>query len=152
MDTKTQLQTDLKEAMKAQDATTRDTLRLLTAAIKQAEVDGQTTLDEEGVQAVLQKQAKQRRESIAEYQKADRADLLAKEQSELTVIERYLPQMLSAEEITALVQQAIAETGATSPKQVGLVMNKLMPAVKGKADGRLVNTIVNTTLGQIGNL
>jgi uncharacterized protein len=152
MDTKTRLQTDLNEAMKSQNAAVRDTLRLMMAAIKQAEVDSRQSLDENGVQEVLLKQAKQRRESIAEYGKGGRDDLVAKEQAELAIIDQYLPQMMSAEEVATLAQQAIAETGATSAKQMGAVMSKLMPKVKGKADGKLVNEVVNDLLGQIGNL
>lgn len=152
MDTKTRLQTDLNEAMKSQNAAVRDTLRLMMAAIKQAEVDSRQPLDENGVQEVLLKQAKQRRESIAEYGKGGRDDLVAKEQAELAIIDQYLPQMMSAEEVATLAQQAIAETGATSAKQMGAVMSKLMPQVKGKADGKLVNEVVNGLLGQIGNL
>ncbi len=152
MDTKAQLQTDLKEAMKSQDLQTRDTLRLIMAAIKQAEVDGRKTLDEAAVQDVLLKQAKQRRESMAEYGKGGRDDLVAKEQAELVVIERYLPQMMSAEEIAVFAREAIAQTGATDAKQMGAIMAKLMPNVKGKADGRLVNQVVTDILGQMGSL
>ena len=152
MDTKTKLQTDLNEAMKSQNAAVRDVLRLMMSAIKQAEVDKRQPLDEAAVQEVLQKQAKQRRESISEYGKGGRDDLVAKEQAELAIIEQYLPQMMSAEEVTLLAKQAIAEAGATSAKQMGAVMGKLMPKVKGKADGKLVNEVVNDLLGQIGNL
>jgi uncharacterized protein len=152
MDTKTRLQTDLNEAMKSQNTAVRDTLRLMMAAIKQAEVDNRRPLDENGVQEVLLKQAKQRRESIAEYGKGGRDDLVAKEQAELAIIDQYLPQMMSAEEVATLAQQAIAETGATSAKQMGVVMSNLMLKVKGKADGKLVNEVVNGLLGQIGSL
>ena len=106
---------NLKEAMKSKDNATRDTLRLLNAAIKQIEVDGGKALDEEGVQAVLMKQAKQRRESISEYEKAGRTDLSDPEKIELAIIEKYLPQMLGRDEIEAIAKTVIAEVGADNP-------------------------------------
>ena len=141
-----QLNEDVKNAMRNKDTETRDTLRLLLAAIKQEEIDSQTTLDDAGVQAVINKQAKQRRESIDDYTKANRLDLVAEEEQQLTIIERYLPQMMSREEVEALAKAAIAETGVTDAKGMGQVMGKLMPQVKGKADGRLVNEVVRDLL------
>lgn len=146
MNIKESLSADLKSAMREGDNATRDVLRLLQAAIKQVEVDGGKALDDEGTLAVLQKQAKQRRESIAEYEKGGRAELSQQEQSELAIIERYLPQMMGTDEITALVQAAIAETGVTNVQGMGKLMGKLMPLVKGKADGQLVNQIVRSLL------
>jgi uncharacterized protein len=146
MDTKAQIQADLKEAMRTGDTATRDTLRLLGAAIKQVEVDGQAVLDDTAVQAILMKQAKQRRESITEYTKAGREDLVGKEQEELAIIERYLPKMLGREEIIALATPIIAALGATDAKSMGAVMGQLMPQVKGKADGQLVNQVVRELL------
>ncbi|MEM7803231.1 MAG: GatB/YqeY domain-containing protein [Chloroflexota bacterium] len=137
---------DIKAAMKAKDVETRDTLRLLSAAIKQADVDGGQPLDNEAVQSIVMKQAKQRRESIVEYEKAGRDDLVEPEKKELAVIEKYLPKMMDADEIRVLAAAAIAETGATSPKQMGAIMGKLMPQVKGKADGKLVNQVVRELL------
>ena len=119
---------------------------MVQAAIKQVEIDDRVTLDDAAVEQVLTKQAKQRRESIAEYTKAGRDDLVEQEQYELEIIEAYLPQMMSREEIEVLVKQAIADTGATSSKDMGKVMGKLMPQVKGKADGRLVNEVVRDLL------
>ncbi len=141
-----QLNEDVKNAMRAKDTETRDTLRLLLAAIKQEEIDNQVTLDDAGVQAVINKQAKQRRESIEEYTKANRLDLAEEEQQQLVIIERYLPQMMSREEVEAIAKQVIAETGVTDAKGMGQVMGKLMPQVKGKADGRLVNEVVRELL------
>jgi uncharacterized protein len=146
MDTKAQIQADLKEAMRTGDTATRDTLRLLGAAIKQVEVDGQAVLDDTAVQAIIMKQAKQRRESITEYTKAGREDLVSKEQQELAIIERYLPKMLGREEIIALATPIIAALGATDTKSIGAVMGQLMPHVKGKADGQLVNQVVRELL------
>ncbi|MCA9980835.1 MAG: GatB/YqeY domain-containing protein [Anaerolineales bacterium] len=146
MDIKTQIQQDMKDAMKAGDTQTRDTLRMLSAAIKQIEVDSQQTLDNTAVQTTLMKQAKQRRESISEYDKAGRDDLVQQEQLELAVIERYLPQMMSREEIIAIAQPIITELGASSPKEMGAVMGRVMPQVKGKADGKLVNQVIRDLL------
>lgn len=140
------LQADIKTAMREKDTQTRDTLRLLMTAVKQIEVDEQISLDDKGITAVLTKQAKQRRESIAEYEKADRADLAKVEKAELAVIERYLPKMMSREEIHELASKIVAETGVSDPKGMGQVMGKLMPLVKGKADGRVVNEVVREIL------
>lgn len=146
MDTSEQLRADLKEAMRGGDTEKRDVLRFLLAAVKQVEVDEQKTLDEAGVQQVLQKQAKQRRESIADYSKAGRQDLVDEEEAQLAVIESYLPRQMSREEIAALAGAAIAATGAHGPQDMGKVMGQLMPQVKGKADGRLVNEVVRDLL------
>jgi uncharacterized protein YqeY len=146
MSLKEQLKQDTITASKAGDKQKRDILRMVQAAIKQVEVDERVTLEDEGVLKVLTKQAKQRRESIAEYTKAGRDDLVGQEEYELGVIETYLPKMLSREEIEVLAKQAVADTGAATPKDMGKVMGKLMPQVKGKADGRLVNEVVRDLL------
>lgn len=142
-----QIQQDIKAAMLAKDTDTRNTLRLLSAAVKQADVDGGGPIGESEVETIVVKQAKQRRESIEEYEKAGRDDLAAPEKVELAIIEKYLPQQMSPDEIRALVSAVITETGADSPKGMGMVMGKLMPQVKGKADGKLVNQIVRELLG-----
>jgi uncharacterized protein YqeY len=141
-----QLNSDLKDAMKAKDSATRDTLRLLLAAVKQVDVDQQTTLNDDGIQSLLIKQAKQRQESITAYEGADREDLAAPERMELQIIEKYLPKMMSRDEILVLASEIIRETGASGPQAIGAVMGKLMPHVKGKADGRLVNDVVRELL------
>lgn len=143
---KEQLNADVKDAMRSGDKEKRDTLRLLQAAIKQEEIDGQTTLDDAGVQAVLTRQAKQRRESIADYEKAGRPELAEEERRQLVIIESYLPQMMDREEIEQLAVQAIAEVNASDVKDMGKVMGRLMPQLKGKADGRLVNEVVQGLL------
>jgi len=145
---KEQLQTDMKEAMRSGNKEKRDTIRLLLAAIKQVEVDEQKELDDAGVQNVIMKQAKQRRESIAEYEKAGRVDLVAVEKSELDIIESYLPQMMSREEIEVAAVKCIADIGATGSKDMGKVMGKLIPQLKGKADGRMVNDVVRSLLNE----
>ena len=148
MPLKDRLNDDLKNAMRSGDSARRDTLRHLLAAVKQVEVDTRKELSEADVEQVLAREAKRRRESIEGFQKGRRADLVSKEQSELQLIESYLPQQMSRTEIEALARQAIAETGAQSPAQVGAVMQRLMPQVKGKADGKLVNQVVRELLAQ----
>ena len=111
---KERLQTDMAAAMREGDNARRDTIRMLMAAVKQIEVDERRTLDDTAVQDVISKQAKQRRESIADAEKAGRADLVAQEQAELTLIEQYLPQMMSREELRTLAAQIIGETVETS--------------------------------------
>ena len=146
MTLKEQLRLDMTDAMRAGDNAMRDTLRLLLAAIKQTEVDEKRTLSDEDVQAVLRKQAKQRRESIADYERAGRDDIADREKAELLIIESYLPQMMSREEIAELAAQSIAQLNASGPEDTGRVMGSLMPQVKGKADGRLVNEVVRELL------
>jgi uncharacterized protein len=146
MDLKEKLRADMAEAMKTGDVATRDVLRMLLAAVKQTEVDRQTTLDDSGVADVLAKQAKQRRESMADYEKAGRSALMDQEQAELRIIERYLPKLMTREEIEALAAAIIADLGVTDSKGMGQVMAKLMPQVKGQADGRLVNEVVRQLL------
>ena len=148
MNLKDQLNADLKDALKSGDETRKITLRSLLAAIKQVEIDGQTTLDEPAIHAILQKEAKSRRESIADAQKAERADLVAAGEAELKFIEAYLPQMLTRDELEALAQAAIAEAGVTDVKQLGAVMKLLTPRTKGRADGKLVNEVVRQILGE----
>lgn len=146
MTLKEQLTAELKTAMRGGNVERRDTIRLLQAAIKQEEIDNQVTLDDEGVTAVLLKQAKQRRESIADYTKAGREDLADEEQRQLAIIETFLPQMMSREEVEKVARQVITDLGVTDAKGMGQVMGRLMPQVKGKADGRIVNEVVRDLL------
>jgi hypothetical protein len=143
---KDRIQEDLKAAMKAGDAAKRDALRLLTSAFKQEEIDKQITLTEEQAIAVLMKEASKRRDTISELVKAGRTENVGKEQDELALIEAYLPQQMSREEIEAEVRTAMAETGATSAKDMGTLMKVLMPRTKGRADGKLVNDVVKALL------
>ncbi|MBK7896188.1 MAG: GatB/YqeY domain-containing protein [Candidatus Promineifilaceae bacterium] len=146
MSLKETLQQDRIAAMKSGDTAKRNTVGLLLAAIKQEEIDGQTTLDDTAVQALLTKQAKQRRESIADYEKAGNAEMAASEQAELVIIESYLPQQMGRAEIAAIAAEIVAELGVTDAKGMGQVMGKLMPRLKGQADGRLVNEVVRELL------
>lgn len=146
MDLKEQLRADMAAAMRGGEALRRDVLRMVIAAIKQTEIDTQRTLDDAGVQDVLRKQIKQRQESIADYTKAGRPAEVDREAAEIEIIEAYLPQMMSREEIEQIARPIIEEIGATDAKAMGQVMNRLMPHVKGRADGRLVNEVVRSLL------
>ena len=146
-----QLTDDLKEAMRQQDVTRKRTIRAVIAAMKQAETEldssGQrVSLGENDILALVAKQAKQRQESIAEYQKGGREDLAAEEAAELAILQAYLPQQLGPGEIEAEARQVIAEVGATSPADLGKVMKPLMARLRGHADGKLVNQIVRELL------
>ena len=145
-DPRPKLQAALKEAMKNKDTEKRNVIRMAMSAIKQAEVDTRKDLSPEDVVALLQKEAKTRRESIEENVKAGRSAEATEQERQLAILESFLPQGLSPEEITALAKEAIAQTGATSPKEMGQVMSVLMPKVKGLADGKLVNQIVRELL------
>lgn len=146
MNLKENLQADIIAAMKARETNKLATLRLLSAAIKQREVDSQTTLDDAAVIAVIEKACKQRRESIAQYQQANRLDLVEVEQYELDIISAYLPAQMSDTEINQAVADAIAQTGATSMQDMGKVMGVLKGALAGKADMSKVSTLIKTQL------
>lgn len=146
MHPKTRIQDDLKAAMKLGDVQRREALRLLMAAFKQVEVDKRIELSESDAIDILMFEAKRRREAIEEMENAGRADLAAQERYELSVTEAYLPKQLSREEIEKLAREAILEVGATTPKDTGNVMKALMPRVKGQADGKLVNAVVQDLL------
>ncbi len=146
MHPKEQIQADLKEAMRAGDTRRREVLRLLMAAFKQVEVDRRIELSESDALGILVSEAKKRREAIAEMSGAGRTELAAQEQYELELIESYLPRQLERAELEPIVREAIAEVGATTPKDMGQVMKVVMARVKGQADGKLVNTIVRELL------
>ncbi len=141
-----QINSDLKDSMKSGDKFRTETIRGLKSAIKYAEIEAGATLDDAGVLAVISKQAKQRRDSITEFQKANRTDLVEKEEAELALLETYLPVQLSAEEITAKAQAVIAQLGVSGPKAMGQVMKELVPQLQGRADGKLVSQVVRDLL------
>jgi len=138
---------DVKVAMKAGDKRRVGALRLITAAIKQREVDERIELDDTQVLAVLDKMNKQRRESIAQYEKAGREDLVAQEAYEIEVIQTYLPKALSETEIAAAIQEALTATGAASIRDMGKVMGLLKPKLQGRADIGAVSALVKQQLG-----
>jgi hypothetical protein len=146
MSLKENLQADIVAAMKARETNKLATLRLLSAAIKQREVDSQTTLDDAAVIAVIEKACKQLRESIAQYQQANRLDLVEVEQYELDIISAYLPAQMSDSEINQAVSDAIAQTGATNMQDMGKVMGVLKGALAGKADMSKVSALIKTQL------
>ena len=143
-----QLMADLKTALRDQDELRKTTIRMALAALKNARVDKNADLTNEEMVAVLSKEVKQRRDSIIEYEKGERDDLVARELAEIEIIKPYLPRMLDEEEIAELAREVIAATGASSPKEMGQVMRALMPRVKGAADGRLVSQVVKKLLPQ----
>ncbi len=147
MSLKQQIQQEMKAAMKSGDKARLGTIRLILAAIKQREVDERIELDDVQTIAVLDKMAKQRRESIAQYQAAQREDLAQKEQAELEIILSYLPQPLDESEIDALVQAAIDDSGASALKDMGKVMALLKPKIQGRADMAQVSAKVKALLG-----
>ena len=147
MNLKAQILEDVKTAMRARDQQRLTALRLITAAIKQIEVDQRVEMDDQAVLGVLDKMAKQRRESLEQYTSAGRDDLAKQEKYELDLISAYLPEALSDDEIAALIKQAIADTGASSIRDMGAVMNKIRGAVQGRADMKAVSGIVKAQLG-----
>jgi hypothetical protein len=145
-DPRAKMQEALKRAMVNKDTLTRDTIRMFQSALKQIEIDERREVTAEDAVTMLQKDVKRRRESIDEARKAGREDIAAEETAQLAVLEVFLPQQLSREQIVTLVQAAIAQTGATSAKDMGKVMGVLMPQVRGVADGKLVNEVVRELL------
>ena len=142
-----QIVSDLTAAMKAQDAQRTSTLRMVKAAMMNRKIEQGSELSDDDVQKLLRSLVKQRRDSIEQYEKAGRQELVDKEAAEITVIEAYLPQAASADEIEAAVGAAIAETGATSMKDMGKVMKAVQAALAGKnADGKQVSEIVKAKL------
>ncbi len=132
--------------MRQRDERRRDVLRFTLAALQNAEIAAREELDEAAAMAVLAKEAKQRRDSIEEFRKADRQDLVTKEEAELAVLSPYLPVQLSREEIAEAAREAIEEAGATGPQEMGKVMSLLMPRLRGRADGRQVSEVVQELL------
>lgn len=146
MDIKTQLNESLKDAMRLKDDLRRNTVRMALAAIKQVEVDRRTALDDLAVIALLQKEIKNRREAVEEARKANRPDLVQANEAEIAVLEAFLPKAMSADELRALVKAAIAETGASTPAEMGKVMKAVLPKVAGRAPGDQVSAMVREAL------
>ena len=138
---------DMREAMKAREPVRVAALRMLMAAVKNTEVEKLHELSDDEVLEVIAREAKRRRESIEAFEKGGRTDLVDKESGELAILEAYLPEKLSDDELASLVDQAIAETGASTPKQMGEVMKALMPKLRGRADGAQVSAMVKARLG-----
>ena len=140
------LDSDLKDAMRNKEALKRTVLRTMLSEIRNAEINSQTTLDDEGIISVLTKQVQQRKDSVEAYADANRQDLVDKETEEINIISVYLPEQLPVEEIEEIIKTAISEMGASSLSDMGKVMGLVMPQVRGRADGKIVNTIVTEKL------
>ena len=146
MSIKTQLNESMKEAMRSGDEVRKRSIRMVLAAIKQVEVDKRTELDDPAVVSLLQKEIKNRREALEEARKANRADLVQANEAEIEVLQAFLPTAMPAEELRALVQAAIDETGATSPADMGKVMKAVMPRVAGRAPNDAISATVREFL------
>ncbi len=142
-----QLTQDMKMAMKQKEQIRLTTIRQVRATIKNREIDLGKTLDDQEVIQVISTLVKQHKDSIEQFAKGGRQELVEKEEAELAILEAYLPQQLSEDEITALVKEAIAAVNAASMKEMGNVMKYIMPKVQGRADGKLVNQVVKAQLG-----
>lgn len=147
MTIKDKLKQDLKTAMKEKDSIRKNVVQLIKAGVLQVEKDKQITLDDEGVLDVIAKQLKQRRDSLPDYEKSGREDLIAQLKREMDILMEYLPAQLSEEELVEIVKEAVTSTGASSVKDMGKIMAAVMPKTKGRADGREINRIARELLG-----
>ena len=146
MSIKAKLNESMKDAMKSGDEVRKRTVRMALAAVKQAEVDNRIELDDTAVMGLLQKEIKNRRESLEEAKKVNRVDLIEANEAEINVLQAFLPKAMPAEELRALVQAAITETGAASPADMGKVMKAVMPKVAGRAPNDMVSATVRELL------
>jgi len=139
MTLKDKLLNDLKAAMKDKDRIRKDTIQLIRSAVLQIEKDKRITLDDDGVTEVLAKELKAARDVLSEMEKSDREDLIEKSKREIEIIQQYMPEPFTEDQVEAIIQEAISETGAVSVKDMGKIMKVVMPKVKGRADGNQVN-------------
>lgn len=146
MSLKEQLLKDMQSAMKSRDNLRKTTISMARAAILQVEKDKQIQLDDDGVIDVLAKEIKSRRDAIPEFERGNRPDLVQKLEAEIAILNEYMPKQLSPEEINRLIDEAIAEVNAQSVKDIGAVMKALMPRIRGRADGSIVNQMVKARL------
>ena len=133
---------DLKDAMRQRDELRRSTIRLIRADIQNEEISSRKSLDDAGITDILSRMVRQHHESIVEFRRGDRLDLVEREEAELDIIRQYMPQQLTKDEIMELVRHAIADLGTTGPSDQGKVMGRIMPQVRGKVDGALVSQLV----------
>ena len=141
------IEEDIRQSMRSQNRQRLDALRFLKNAIQMVEKDQQKELDDTGVTEVIAKQVRERRESIRMFEEGSRTDLVAKESAELAVLEEYMPPQMSAEQLSTLIREVIQQVGAETPRDKGRVMGRLMPQVRGLADGAQVNALVDEILG-----
>jgi uncharacterized protein len=146
MSIKTQLNDSLKDALKSGDEVGKRTVRMALASIKQVEIDKRVELDDAAVTGILQKEVKNRRESLEEARKANRADLIESNEAEIRVLEAFLPKAMPAEELRTIVQDAIQETGASTPADMGKVMKVVIPKVAGRAPNDMISATVREHL------
>ena len=146
---KDQLMIDLKAAMKAKNVIEKSTITMLRAAIKQIEIDKRVELENQDVIEIIAKQVKQKKGSIEEFAKMDRTDLIEEAQAEIKILSNYLPEPFTSEEVAKLISDAIASTGACSPKDMGKVMGIVNPQVIGRADGKTVSSLVKEMLSNL---
>jgi uncharacterized protein len=146
MSTKEKLNEAMKESMKSGDEIRKRTVRMVLAAVKQVEVDKRAELDDMAINGLIQKEVKTRREALEEAKKANREDLAAANEAEIKVLEEFLPKAMPAEELRALVQAAITETGAAAPSDMGKVMKAVMPKVAGRAPNDMISAVVKELL------
>ena len=147
MSLKERLSADFKEALKTKDAIRKNAVNMARAAIKQYEVDHREELDDEGVQEVIAKQVKMRKDALADFEKAGRTDLLDVYKAEIDILQSYLPKQLSEDEVRSIVTKAMEEAGiAPEKKNMGMIMKTVMPLVKGKADGGIVKKVVDSII------
>lgn len=146
MSLKQKLQEDLKSSMKNKDTIKKSVITLIRSSIKQYEVDNRVELGDDEIVDLIAKQLKQTRDSREEFAKAGRDDLVSKAEAEIEVLKEYLPQQLSEEELNEIVISTISEVGATSMKDMKTIMSSIMPKVKGRADGKLINELVKKNL------
>lgn len=146
MSLKEQLSQDLKQAMKDKDTIRKNVVQLIRSGVLQIEKDNKVTLDDEGVLDVIAKQLKQRRDSLPDYEKSGREDLICELKTEMDILMGYLPRQLTREEIEEIVKAAVAETGASTVKDMGKIMACVMPKTKGRADGKVINEIARAYL------
>ena len=143
---KEKLAQDLKDAMRDKDAIRKNVVQLVRSSVLQVEKDNKITLDDDGILDVIAKQLKQRRDSLPDYEKSGREDLISQLKTEMAILMEYLPAQLTHEDLEVIVKEAVTATGATSMKDMGKVMAALMPKVKGRADGKKVNEAVRKFL------
>lgn len=147
MSLKERLLEDMKNAMKDKDVIKKNTVQMARAAILQVEKDNKITLDDDGIIDIIAKELKKRREVLPDFEKSGRQDLIDDLNAEIDVLLQYLPQQLTEEELEKIVRQAIQDTGATTVKDTGKIMQAVMPQVKGRTDGKMINIIVKKIIG-----
>ena len=146
MSLKEKLAEDLKAAMKNKEIVRKNVVQMVRAGVLQVEKDNKVTLDDEGILEVIAKQLKQRRDSLPDYEKSGREDLIAELKAEMDVLMEYLPEQLTEDELRVIVEEAVAQTGASSMKDMGRIMAEVMPKTKGRADGKMINEIAKAMI------